>query len=155
MMKTALPPLTTNLAGAILGVWKLKSRIDVDADGRVHIDPFLGNDPLGIICFGPGHFAAQFMKRNRSQEENAPQPVRAQNNTVAVNGYDAYFGFYVIDEAAGTLTTHIEGSISPGNVGKTFVRVARVVENELIIQLATATIDGTAITRTNTFSRLG
>jgi hypothetical protein len=31
----------------------------------------------------------------------------------------------------------------------------RVVDNELIIQLHTTAIDGTAITRTNTFSRIG
>jgi hypothetical protein len=70
-------------------------------------------------------------------------------------GYDAYFGTYSIDENAGTLTTHLEGSISPANVGKIFVRDVRVVGNELIIQLNTTAVDGTAITRTNTFSRIG
>jgi hypothetical protein len=155
MKKASLPPLTVNLAAAILGTWKLKSREDVDATEQIHIDPFLGQGPLGILCFSPSHFAAQFMKRDRSRQENVPQPIQAQNNTVAVNGYDAYFGTYSIDENAGTLTTHLEGSISPANVGSTFVRDVRVVGNELIIQLHTTTVDGTAITRTNTFSRIG
>ncbi len=155
LKKASLPPPTANLATAILGVWKLKSREDVDAKGQIHIDPLLGPDPLGILCFAPSHFAAQFMKRDRSCQQNMPQPVQAKNNTVAVNGYDAYFGTYSIDEHAGTLTTDFEGSISPANVGNTFVRDVRVVCNELIIQLHTATIDGTAITRTNTFSRIG
>lgn len=155
MKKASLPPLTVNLATAILGVWKLKSRQDVDAKGQIHSDPFLGPDPLGILCFGPGHFAAQFMKRDRSGEENVPQRVQAKNNTVAVNGYDAYFGTCSTDENAGTLTTHLEGSILPANVGSTYVRDVRVVDNELIIQLQTTAVDGTAITRTNTFSRIG
>jgi len=155
MKNVSLPPLTANLAATIRGIWRLKSREDVDATGQIHIDPFLGRDPLGILCFGPNHFAAQFMKRDRSRQENVPRPVRVKNNTVAVNGYDAYFGTYSIDEVAGTLTTHLEGSISPGNVGSTYVRDARVVDNELIIQLETAAVDGTAITRTNTFSRIG
>jgi hypothetical protein len=155
MTKIPLPPLTTNLAGAILGIWKLKGRMDVDANGQVHIDPFLGKDPIAILCFGPGHFAAQFMKRDRSKQENAPQPVQAKNNTVAVDGYDAYFGTYSTDESAGTITTLIEGSISPANVGKTYVRTVRVTGSELIIQLETTTIDGIAVTRTNTFSRVG
>ena len=155
MKKGSLPALTANLAAAILGIWKLKSREDVDATGQTHVDPFLGRDPMGILCFGPSHFAAQFMKRDRSREENVPQPVQVKNNTVAVNGYQAYFGTYGIDEIAGTLTTHLEGSIFPADVDSTFVRDVRVVDNELIIQLETIATDGTAITRTNTFSRIG
>jgi Lipocalin-like domain len=155
MKKVSLPPLTANLAAAILGIWKLKSRKDVDATGQIHIDPFLGRDPLGILCFGPSRFPAQFMKRDRSRQENVPQSVQAKNNTVAVNGYDAHFGTYSLDEIAGTLTTHLEGSISPADVGSTYVKDVRVVDNELIIQLHTAAVDGTAITRTNTFSRIG
>ena len=111
MKKVSLPPLTVNLATTILGAWMLKSREDVDATGQIRIDPFLVRDPLGILCFGPSHFAAQFMKRDRSGEEKVPQRVQAKNNTVAVNGYDAYFGTYSIDETAGTLATHVEGSI--------------------------------------------
>ena len=112
--------------------------------------------PLGILCFGPSHFAAQFMKRDRSDEENVPSRVQDKNNnTAAINGYDAYFGTYSVDEAAGTIATRVEGSISPVNIGKTYVRDVRVVGNELIIQLRTTAVDGTPVTRTNTFSRIG
>jgi hypothetical protein len=155
MKKGSLPPLTADLGSKILGIWMLKSREDVDAEGQILTDPFLGRDPIGILCFGPSHFAAQFMKRDRSEEEDVPQRVQAKNNTAAVNGYDAYFGNYSVDEAAGTLATHLEGSISPINIGKTYVREVRVVNNELIIQLKTTAVDGTAITRRNTFFRVG
>src|ERR1700693_2788794 len=130
MKKGSLPPLTTNLAAEILGIWKLKSREDVDDTGQIQVDPFLGRDPLGILCFGPNHFAAQFMKRDRSGQENLPERIQAKNNTVAANGYDAYFGTYSIDESAGTLTTRLEGSISPANVGDVYIRNIRVVDNE-------------------------
>ena len=155
MTKVSLPPPTTNITKAILGVWKLKSREDVDDAGQIHIDPYLGPDPLGILCFGPSHFAAQFMKRDRARPENVPQPVQAKNNTAAVNGYDAYFGTYSVDESAGTLTTYLEGSLSSANVGNVYVRNVRVVGDELIVQLPTTAADGTAVTRTNTFSRIG
>jgi hypothetical protein len=148
MKKDPLPPPTANLATAIIGFWKLKSREDVDATGEVHIDPFLGRDPLGILCFGKTHFSAQFMKRDRSGQETVLQPVAAKNNTARVNGYDAYFGSYSVDEIKGTLTTRLEGAISPANVGDTYVRDARVVGDELIVQLQTTTLDGRAITRT-------
>ena len=155
MKEASLSPPIANLATAILGIWQLKSREDVDATGHVHIDPFLGRDPLGILCFGPTHFAAQFMKRDRSRDENLLQLVRANNNTARLNGYDAYFGTYSVDDIEGTLTTHLEGSISPANVGDTYVRHVRVADNELIVQLQTTAADGTTITRTNTFSRIG
>jgi hypothetical protein len=155
MKKVSLPPPTANLATAILGIWKLKSREDVDDTGQVRIDPFLGGDPLGILCFGPGHFAAQFMKRDRSGVESVPQPSETRNNTVAVDGYDGYFGTYTINEIAGTVTTHLEGSISPRNVGNIYIGDVRLMNDDLIIQLPTTTVDGTAITRTNTFCRVG
>ncbi len=153
--KDSLPRPTANLATAIRGIWNLKSRVDVDDTGKAQIDPFLGRDPLGILCFGESHFAAQFMKRDRSEQGNVPERAQARNNTAGVNGYDAYFGIYSVDEIAGTLTTHIQGSISPANIGATYVRDARVLDNELSIQLHTTAIDGTAITRTNTFTRTG
>jgi hypothetical protein len=155
MKKDSLPPPTANLAAAIRGVWKLKSRVDVDETGQVQIDPFLGEDPLGILCFGPRHFAAQFMKRDRSEQGPVLQRAQAANNTAGINGYDAYFGTYSVDEIAGTLTTRLEGSISPANIGATYVREVRVAGNELIVQLRTTSLDGTAITRTNTFFRVG
>lgn len=148
-------PLTPDLATAILGVWKLKSREDVDGAGIVHTDPFLGPDPIGMLCFGGGHFAAQFMKRDRFGEENVLDRPQAKNNSAGIDGYDAYFGTYTTDEAAGTLTTRIEGSISPLNIGSTYVRNVRVLGDELIVRLETTTLDGTAVTRTNTFSRVG
>ena len=86
MMKASLPPLTANLAAAILGIWKLKSREDVDDTGQIQIDPFLGREPLGIICFGPSNFAAKFMKRDRSSQDNEPQRLQTKNNTAGVNG---------------------------------------------------------------------
>jgi hypothetical protein len=146
-----LPP---DLASAIVGVWKLKSREDVDASGKVHVDPFLGPDPIGILCFGRNHFAAQFMKRDRSHEANTTQRIQTKNNTAAINGYDAYFGTYRTDQAAGTLTTDIEGSIYPDDIGSSYVRKVWVLGDELIVRLETTAIDGTPVTRTNTFSRL-
>lgn len=143
----------TNLKDAIIGVWKLKSREDVDAMGKVHVDPFLGIDPIGVLCFGETYFSAQFMKRDRSGQENVMQRAQAKNNSAGVNGYDAYFGTYTIDEAASTLTTTIEGSISPANIEAVYVRDIRIVDDELFVQLQTTTLDGTPVSRTNTFVR--
>jgi hypothetical protein len=139
----------------IAGVWRLESRRDVDASGRVHIDPVLGPDPLGMLCFSSGHFAAQFMKRDRIEAIDQPLFVPGSNNSCAVNGYDAYFGRYTLDETAGTLQVHLDASIVPSNIGRTFTREVSVQGNTLTIALATTTTDGTPVTRTLTFTRLG
>ncbi len=153
----SLPAPTRDIGKAILGIWKLQTRQDVDASGRGRFDPGLGPDPLGILCFAPGYFAAQFMKRDRSSAPGAvavAPAAAALNNSSAVGGYDAYFGTYVIDADAGTLTTVLEGSISPGNIGSKFVRDVRVAGNKLTVQLATTAPDGAPITRTLVFARL-
>ncbi len=154
MNASPLPSPTKDLATAILGIWKLRSRIDIDLSGQRHIDPALGADPLGIVCFAPRDFAAQFMKRDRSGQQEPPASYRGRNNSQAVDGYDAYFGTYEVDEAAGTISTYLEASIAVANIGSVFVRHVRVRENELTIQLSTTAPDGTDITRTLTFSRL-
>ncbi len=136
----------------IEGVWRLVSRIDVDSDGNRKIDPILGADPLGVLAFEAGYFAAQFMKRDRSDAPLVAAGAGA-NNTAAVGGYDAYFGSYTFDPAAAQLTTTLDGSISPANVGKTFTRQCRVTATELTIQLATTATDGTPVTRTLRFRR--
>jgi hypothetical protein len=86
-----LPPPSADLATRILGSWRLTSREDYDADGRRHIDPILGGDPLGFLTFAPGAFAAQFMKRERIASASVQATAAGANNTGAVNGYDAYF----------------------------------------------------------------
>ncbi len=147
-------PSAASLQTRILGIWRLESRIDLDARGQRRIDPTLGVDPLGILCFSSDHFAAQFMRRERSAGATAPVPGGGANNSSAVNGYDAYFGTYTLDEAAGTLRTTLTGALAPANVGSVFERHVAFVGDKLTIRLATTAADGTAVTRTLTFARL-
>ncbi len=153
MSNIPLPPPTADLAVEIQGVWILESRVDMDAEGRIAPDPFMGKAPLAILCFGKNHFAAQFMKRDRSGSEIQTKRAQSKNNSVGVNGYDAYFGTYTVEEAAGTVTTRIEGSIAPDNIGNEYVREVRAFDDTLIIRLKTTAVDGTEVTRTNTFRR--
>jgi hypothetical protein len=52
MEQVSLPPLTDNLAAKIIGIWTLKSREDVDAEGQILIDPFLGRIQLEYFALG-------------------------------------------------------------------------------------------------------
>ena len=137
------------------GTWWLVSREDWTKDGQRRIDPTLGADPIGILTYANTHFAAQFMKRERGNDADAHQSYSGQNNTVAVGGYDAYFGTYKVDEASGRVEHTLTGSITPANIGMTVWRDLRINSDQLIIQLDTTTMSGEPITRTLTWKRVG
>ena len=124
----------------------------MDDHGTRRIDPALGPAPLGVLAFGPTSFAAQFMNPDRASAAPSAPPTGA-NNSGAVNGYDAYFGTYTVDEAAGTVTVRLQGGLTPANIGQAYVRDIRADAHRLWIQLRTSTADGTPITRTLTFER--
>ena len=142
---------------SLVGTWELLSREDVTSDGRRRIDPILGADPVAYLMYdSAGHFAVQFMRRNRGAVESMAEqsPAGAANNSGAVNGYDAYFGRYRLG-AAGTVTQELIGALSPGDVGKVVTRRFQVGDAELVIELATTASDGAPVTRTLRWRRVG
>jgi hypothetical protein len=143
------------LALDIVGVWWLLSREDFAADGSGRIDLTLGADPLGILTYAPSHFAAQFMKRDRSNETGIETSVSGQNNTGAIGGYDAYFGTYEVDEFTGDVVHRLEGALTVDNVGIEVSRNVQVKDDRLVIQLDTTTTAGEPVTRTLTWQRIG
>jgi hypothetical protein len=139
---------STTLASELIGTWRLLSREDRTADGEPRVDPGLGPDPIAILVYDTGgNFAAQFMKRDRSAA-SVPAAAAGANNSSPVNGYDAYFGTFTIDEASRTVTQKLEGSLSPGDVGKVVTREMRVGDGKLTIELQTTNALGERITRT-------
>jgi len=144
------------LSQALIGTWRLVSREDRTASGEVRIDPALGADPISLLVYDRGgNFAAQFMKRDRRADAAPPAVTGAPNNSRAVGGYDAYFGSYTVDDAAGTVTQRLQGALSPENVGLVLTRSMQVWGDELVIQLDTASVDGTPVVRTLRWTRAG
>lgn len=148
--------LATLVGSSLVGTWKLVSRIDLGSDGEQRIDPPLGDDPIAFLMYdAAGHFAAQFMRRDRngSSPGSAPSSVSTSNNSGAVNGYDAYFGKYsVVNDR--TVTQELIGALSPADVGKVVTRNFRVDGTELVIELKTTALDGQPITRTLRWQRV-
>ena len=148
---TARPPLSA----ALPGTWLLESRIDIGPSGERHPEPSLGEDPVALLVYDrAGHFAAQFMRRDRSTA--VPDgPSGAKNNSRAQGGYDAYFGTYSVDDAAGTVTQRLLGALSQENVGSVLTRAMQVNGDKLVIRIETSSADGTAVERTLTWNRVG
>ncbi len=142
------------LAQDIQGVWWLLSREDYNKNNERRIDPILGSDPIAILTYTKDHFAAQFMKRDRTTVVPTQMMNTGSNNTNAVGGYDAYFGKYEVDEDSGKVKHTLIGSITPSNIGMTVFRDLKVVDGKLSIQLETSTLDGEPIVRTLIWERL-
>ena len=144
-----------SLSSMLPGTWLLQSRIDVTKDGARHPDPMLGEDPVALLIYdGTGHFSAQFMKRDRStMVQPATASPNAKNNTMAQGGYDAYFGTYSVDDANGTVTQRLQGSLTAANVGMVLTRGMEVAGDTLVITLETTAADGTPVLRTLTWKR--
>jgi hypothetical protein len=143
------------LSESLPGTWQLVSRIDETAGGERRAEPSLGDDPVALLIYDrTGHFAAQFMKRDRAS--SAPDaPAAASNNSRAVGGYDAYFGAYSVDDATGAVTQRLTGALSPENVGQVLTRVMTVEGDRLTIRLETTSARGEPVTRTLTWKRVG
>ena len=152
MNSISIPEPSGNLTSEIIGLWLLQSREDCTIDGQKRIDPTLGANPMGILAYAEKHFTAQFMKRDRSDKSELLS-YSGSNNTVAVGGYDAYFGTYEVDEQTGKVKHTLTGSIDENNIGISVWRDLRVIDNKLIIQLETTTINGEPIIRTLTWLR--
>jgi hypothetical protein len=149
-------PIQRPLSQVLVGTWELIAREDHTTSGERRFDPSLGADPIALLVYDrTGHFAAQFMKRDRSRAPEAEVAIAAPNNSSARGGYDAYFGSYTVDDALGTVTQHLVAALSPENVGLVLTRVMTVDDDELTIRLDTATASGEPITRTLRWRRIG
>jgi hypothetical protein len=143
------------LSATLPGTWELVTRTDVDDAGRVRLDPALGSDPIALLVYDrSGHFSAQFMKRDRSTP-GVEGSAAATNNTIARGGYDAYFGSYRVDDAAGTVTQTLLGALSQESVGRVLTRAMQVDGDRLTIALRTSSVTGEMVTRTLVWRRVG
>lgn len=137
-----------------VGVWWLLSREDKAMDGSPRVDPTLGPDALGILTYANGRFAAQFMKRDRKNVVNINNELGGLNNTGAVDGYDAYFGTYSVDEVTGNVAHRLDGALTADNVGMEVSRQLTVNGNTLVIHVETTTMEGEPVIRTLTWERV-
>jgi hypothetical protein len=59
-----------------------------------------------------------------AQSDNSPQ---------LLNGYEAYFGTYTVDETNHTVTHHLEGALAAADVGRNLIRQFQVSGDKLTI----------------------
>jgi hypothetical protein len=144
------------LSETLIGTWEL-----VEGDIRTPSGQSLPRAvSIALVVYdGHGNFTAQFMARDRRPEVLASEGVgsgaEAPNNSRSVGGYDAYFGRYVVDDAAGRVTQTLVGSLAPENVGQVLSRDMTVDGDESTIRVETATDEGEPALMTLRWKRIG
>jgi hypothetical protein len=63
-----------------------------------------------------------------------PEAAANLANDYVLNGYEASFGSYDVNEESHTVTHHVQGSITRGLVGKDLARVYQFSDGHLIIR---------------------
>jgi hypothetical protein len=78
-----------------------------------------------LIYTRDGHMSVQLMY---------PKSAAGLTNDYVKNGYEASFGSYDVDEAAHTVTHHVQGSITDVLIGKDLPRAFQLSGRRLIIK---------------------
>jgi hypothetical protein len=146
------PPRTAR--DQMLGAWDLRSRTVRADSGEAIADPILGAQPIGRLYYdASGRMGLQMMRHGREQAITSPDAADQATNARLALGYDSYFGRFAVDDPAGTVTHHVEGSLFPEDLGKDFVRRFRVEGDTFELSFTSPPADGPAITRTLIFQR--
>lgn len=113
-------------AERLIGAWHLAGIDSPGQSGKAATIP----QPQGMLIYTrDGHMSVQLLY---------PKPADEKNNQYVLNGYEASFGTYDVDEATHTLTHHVQGSITRGLlVGKDLPRIYRFTQDgQLILRSA-------------------
>jgi lipocalin-like protein len=107
----------------LIGTWRLIALDQPGADGKLH----RYTDRQGLLIYtADGHISVQLM---------LPEADVGVTNEYVKEGYEASFGSYDVDEAAHTVTHHVQGSVTRGLVGKSLPRAFEFTsDGKLIIK---------------------
>jgi hypothetical protein len=128
-------------ASSLVGAWKLLV-IEFRSDGQV-VYP-VGRDGAGSCLYDPtGHMSLQIMRVDRPRfAVNDHQKGTPDEIAAAFQGYVAYGGTYVEDEAHGIVVHHVTHSLFPNWIGTDQVRFFKRAGDRLIVSAPTMAVGG-------------
>jgi hypothetical protein len=137
---TTLQAEISSSGGQLVGTWRLISRVVRLEDGTA-VQEGLGTTPKGYLIYdSSGHMAVQLLRPDRPTaiDCSTSGSVSSDNSPQLLNGYEAYFGTYTIDETNHTVTHHLEGALAAADMGKSLVRNFQVSGEKLTIVVRTS-----------------
>jgi hypothetical protein len=147
------PAAFTKFSGFI-GSWRLVSRIDKTDTGEIINEPSLGADPVALLIYDNlGNMSVQIMRRIRNGNSSIFSANQDSTNSAAFNGYDAYFGTYLIDALNHQIKHQVKGAIDPKDVGKELIRNYSFSGDTLLLWFSTFNTN-VNVTRTLTWVKV-
>ena len=133
------------VAGALSGMAMAQSAPKQSGDGASATEKFVGAWRMAWMEEpGPDGTITRITDRNgtlmytrdgrTSVQIQFPLSQSSVSNDYVLNGYEASFGTYEVNEEAQTITRHVEGSITRGLVGKRLTRAYRFSDGRLTMR---------------------
>jgi hypothetical protein len=106
----------------LVGAWHLVEIEEPGPDGKLRQ---FTNRKGQLIYTRDGHMSVQLMY---------PPSEAGVSNDYVLNGYEASFGSYDVNEISHTVTHHVQGSVTHGLIGKDLRRAYQFLNGRLIIK---------------------
>ena len=141
------------MSDRFVGTWRLVSFVGHGADGRETSS--YGPKPLGFLIYDKGGRMSVQIARSDRRPFKSGDPFRASPEELkdAFDGYFGYFGTYMVDERAGTVTHHVEGASYPNYVGTDHLRFFTWQGNRLVLSTPPDRAGGSDVTYVATWER--
>ena len=133
----ALPASAAALAKLpIIGAWRLEDAATIMPDGRrTDLDGRKGPYDGLIIYTADGMMAVQIASRRERLDPATPfDKVPPEQRLAFLDTYEAYFGHYEVDLAAGIVRHHCEASLDPTGPGLFYERFFNIEGDLLTIR---------------------
>jgi hypothetical protein len=137
-----------------VGTWKLVATEYRDEAGN-RIYPYGEGSSGRIIYDARGYLSVHVVRAGQPRfASDALFGSTPQEAKEAFDGYIGYFGSYTVDERAGTVTHHIEGSANPNWVGGDQVRFYQFSGNRLTLRTPPLPTPGGSMSGALTWERI-
>jgi len=123
-------------ASELVGTWRLVSIEERNADGQLVTPMDYGPEPVGILMYdATGHMSVHAMRRGRPRfDSDDVHRATPQQAKTAFVGYNGYFGIYEVDQRAGLVIHHVQGSSIPNWEGTHQRRRFTISGDKLILE---------------------
>ena len=94
-------------------------------------------DSVGMIMYdSPGHMSVHIVRGDRPAFPNGRAKATDKEKAAAFDSYTAYYGTYTFEPENGIVIHHLEGSLSPGQIGQDNIRYFELQGNRLTLSVA-------------------
>jgi Lipocalin-like domain len=116
-----------DLQNKFVGSWKL---ISIEGQTR-------SSNPVGMLTYdSSGHMSVHIVRGERPAFPNGRARATDKEKASAFDSYTAYYGTYTFEPENGIVIHHLEGSLSPGQIGQDNIRYFELQGNRLTLSVA-------------------